>query len=87
MYATFDVRNPLFSGFSSYPSVNKEIVISAMVRIYKKASASLLARCFLVYSDHHRMAEMTDLKRSGKEVHLLGIADNCVLTSLLGNSG
>lgn len=27
MYATFDVRNPLFSGFSSYASVNKEIGI------------------------------------------------------------
>jgi len=28
MYATFDVRNPLFSGFSSYQSVNQKRIIS-----------------------------------------------------------
>lgn len=56
-------------GFSCSKNVNKEIVISAMADFMQKASASLLAGCFFVIkSVHHRMALMSEKKRSGFEL-------------------
>ena len=56
-------------GFSHYQNVLKEIVISAMADFMQKASASLLAGCFFAIKFvHHRMALMSEKKRSGFEL-------------------